>query len=167
MTIRIRGENEKLSRNEALYAVNWFLIELLGNVIANNVQVTISFRPKLEGWMVRFNKKKGKTVRRWEKWKGELLSYTPRNFLLRCDHNYSRRTQLYILAHECAHIEQYATGKLHDYADNVRIRWKSRVIHEDDIEYDDHPWEIDARAKERALVAKYKEHLKQVKLEFN
>jgi len=47
---------------------------------------------------------------------------------------------IHTLAHEMVHIHQYVTKKLND---DLTV-WKGKKIDSDNIDYEDHPWEIEA-----------------------
>lgn len=47
---------------------------------------------------------------------------------------------IHTLAHEMVHVKQYVKGELNDSLD----MWKGKEIDSDKIDYDDHPWEIEA-----------------------
>ena len=48
---------------------------------------------------------------------------------------------IHTLAHEMVHIRQYVTGKLND----DMSMWNGEKIDSDSIDYDEHPWEIEAQ----------------------
>ena len=47
---------------------------------------------------------------------------------------------IHTLAHEMVHIRQYVRGHLNE----DMTRWKGKEIDSESIDYDDHPWEIEA-----------------------
>lgn len=166
MRIRIRGENEILTRREARYAVNWFLTDLIGPELTRGINLSLSFRPHLRG-RIRKKTRDGKVKWKSAEFRGDVASYTSKQFVMRIVATESYKSQIESIAHECKHIEQYATGKLFDYASGRHIRWKKQVIVDwEDMEYESLPWEQDAYSCDKKLANRYIAHLKEVMLEF-
>jgi hypothetical protein len=65
--------------------------------------------------------------------------------------------RLVILSHELVHVKQFTLGEFR-YLPEAEVRWRGEVLSLDDFEYDmDHPWEIEANGRERALVYQFVE----------
>lgn len=52
----------------------------------------------------------------------------------------TRKEIIHTLAHEMVHVKQYVKGELNDALDV----WRGKDIDSDNMDYDDHPWEIEA-----------------------
>jgi hypothetical protein len=85
----------------------------------------------------------------------------PWKFDLAVDRNLSRRSMLGTLAHEMAHIKQYATGQLRDDLRGNKTRWEGK--HLESLPYYEQPWEIEAHGLEVCLYQRYKLHLTEQK----
>ena len=59
---------------------------------------------------------------------------------------------IHTLAHEMVHVKQYVNGELNESLDV----WKGKEIDPDSIDYDDHPWEIEAEKLGDELYEAYK-----------
>jgi hypothetical protein len=79
-------------------------------------------------------------------------------FAVRVDNTVSFYEQIHTLAHEFAHVKQYATGQL---SYNSRFPemtvWENKHYEEETIDYDDHPWEQEAAQIEDMLMERLKE----------
>lgn len=80
-------------------------------------------------------------------WEGQCEAETKRRFIIDvCLY----ADWLRVLSHEMVHVKQFALGELSPGLD----RWKSRK-NVDDLEYDDQPWEKEARRMQYKLVEVY------------
>lgn len=82
----------------------------------------------------------------------------PREFEVELNRETNTKTTLYNLAHELAHVKQFALGELNE----EQSRWHGKYYDTDKIDYWDLPWEVDAYGRERGLyvrfIDKYKLH---------
>ena len=74
----------------------------------------------------------------------------PREFTIEINKRMTAVDILKTLAHEMVHIKQYAYCDLNEYL----TRWKGTRI-SDDLDYYDHPWEIEAHGMETGLFVKF------------
>ena len=80
----------------------------------------------------------------------------PTRFTIYIDKTLDVFDTLSILAHEMAHVKQYTRGQLkYDRNDDSVSIWEGTPYVDADIEYDKHPWEIDAVANELRLQEKF------------
>jgi hypothetical protein len=77
----------------------------------------------------------------------------PREFTIEIDKSLNLKTMLLVLAHECVHVKQYATGELDD---NLSV-WRGRKVNSDKVPYWEHPWEIEAYGREKGLYVRFAE----------
>lgn len=79
-----------------------------------------------------------------------------KKFRIELLHNMSELKTLAVLAHECVHVKQYATGQLRDYKnDDGLVRWMGEVhVHDEDSpDYWFSPWELEAFGMQEGLYA--------------
>ncbi len=88
---------------------------------------------------------------------GDLYSHSlPYEFFIEIEDSLSDREKLSVLAHEFAHVRQYSTGRLSYVKSNPNISiWDGAQYKDEDIAYEDMPWEIDAIATEEYLLLEY------------
>lgn len=156
MEIKIFGTPQKLSKKEVRYAAQWMGKQLLGPRLVNNVFVEIYHvtRRSLNGCL-------GASCVMDDK-------YSPRSFLLEIGIDLTRPEYIRTLAHEFVHIKQYARNELNPrITRGSMIRWNGDLIDEDEINYWDLPYEIEAFGREPGLYTRYKKHLKTTKLNFH
>ena len=75
----------------------------------------------------------------------------PREFEIEIARNQIGRELLMTLAHEMVHIKQYAYGELNE----EMTKWQGLRVCAGTIEYDEHPWEIEAETKAEELCNEY------------
>ena len=83
-----------------------------------------------------------------------------RDFIISVNQDLNKRSMLMALAHEMVHLKQYAKGELKDYVKANKCKWLGEQYDSDELDYWDHPWEIEAYGRERGLYVKFKEHMK-------
>lgn len=133
----VRGEARTTIRAAAMF----FLQELLGTRKAANTDVDIrlvKLRCGASGYC--------------HIHEGEDNSYAPKWFNIDIDGSMSLKTILETLAHEMVHLRQFRNKEL-GYRENY-TRWMGRAYRLD-IPYDREPWEKEAYALEKVLVAKF------------
>lgn len=75
----------------------------------------------------------------------DVESRYPREFEIRVDTKQSERDFVATIIHEMVHVKQWARKEMWDVKGNVFTRsWKGDIISIDDLDYMDHPWEIEA-----------------------
>ena len=80
----------------------------------------------------------------------------PREFDIELNRNLRLRTLLETVGHEMVHVKQYARGELYVGARNAKHRWQGKWMSEN-VNYWDHPWEIEAHGREAGLFIQYAE----------
>ena len=85
---------------------------------------------------------------------------TNRAFLISVNNNLSPQITLISIAHEMAHVKQYAKGELKDYVHGDKVNFQGEIFEKQEVGYWRSPWEKDARDIERKL---YREFLKSEK----
>lgn len=152
MRVSVRGKNTKIGKDEVKYATEWMAQLILSNKMMRNLFVQVEFTPEYG--------LKGST---------ECLDqdYRPREFKICIDPNLSRRNQLLTLAHELVHVKQFAMGEMRYTKYTELIKWNKQTIHNEETEYWDLPWEIEAFGREYGMYIRYVEHRAKEKLYFN
>lgn len=79
-----------------------------------------------------------------------------RTFELEIDKTQSLRGLLETVAHEMVHVKQYARGELYQGIRVNKHRWQGEWL-EDNIDYWDLPWEIEAHGREIGLFVRWAE----------
>lgn len=143
MKLSIRGKNDKMTKKEIRYMLNFFANILLGKRLSKNIFIQVDYTslgPALWGLSSPIDDER----------------YS-RDFSILIDPKLSKVKQIATLAHEMVHIMQFARGQfklLH--GDDYRWMGKKVTIKS----YKHMPWEIEAKRSERYLSQFYKEHLK-------
>lgn len=75
----------------------------------------------------------------------------PREFLIEIHPGIGVKNILSTLAHEMVHVKQYINGE----TDDQLSVWRGKKINSDQVDYWDHPWELDAHGREIGLFYKY------------
>ena len=84
-------------------------------------------------------------------------SNRPKWFTINVDANQKRCVLLNTLAHELVHMKQWAKGEMYEYSSKPgHVRFHKEIINTDDVDYWDHPWEIEAHGRAIGLVAQWK-----------
>lgn len=152
MYVNIIGKPTKLSKKEAIDAVNFFGSLILSKRLASSIFVDIKFchdeLKKISGdcYFQDDNKR-------------------PRIFLIRINNSSGKRKQLITLAHEMVHLKQYAKGELFDYMSAKLMnfsRWGNDIYYVDQWsdDYWFQPWEIEAYGREYGMYNLYRKHIK-------
>lgn len=145
MRLYVRGKSESISPEETRYAVKWACEQLMGPRLCKNVTIRLE----------------------WKKYPGEKghcdwrdRNHKPRNYDIAVSPALRRPSALLTLFHECAHVAQYATGRLMSYMSNSRFsRWKKTAVDEERVPYERLPWELEADKLERKLYVAYARHI--------
>ena len=118
-------------------AAKFYAKKLFTEKMSKNIHLTITFIDNLEDYgsaSVESRNESGK----------------PREFTVEINRNMSAINIFKTLAHEMVHIKQYAYCDLNE---NL-TRWKGDRI-SDDLDYWDHPWEIEAHGMESGLYSNF------------
>jgi hypothetical protein len=151
MIINFEGKSRKLSKKEANQILVWSAERLMGDRLSKNVEVTVCFRNM---------KKEAASGFCWPEDFGERYN---RIFCIEVNTNKTRRNQIRTLLHEMVHVKQHARGELrYDMRSTQMSRWLGELHNENDYEYWELPWEIEAYGREEGLYRMYLEHKKKL-----
>lgn len=84
---------------------------------------------------------------------GDCMDEGDREFTIRIDVSLPPHQMISTVLHEMVHVWQYVTGRMvQNWVHEVRF---NRVAYNSDMPYDERPWEIEARDKEKELKEAY------------
>jgi len=151
---KIRMRNCPAKQKEELrQALDFYIQTLLGPKLARDIRTNITFVHDL-----RRNEKRRADVL----WSGYATERKPRTFRMRVDADIGMRAKLLVLAHEAAHIKQFAREELRGLGTG-RTFWNGNRVACENLPYWDYPWEIEARGMELSLYVKWRSHKKMIK----
>jgi Zn-dependent peptidase ImmA (M78 family) len=146
MKISVLGKNDKLSKKDIKHVLNFVCDILLGKRLCNNISITVinsKFKKHEWGYC-------GPT------------DYYNRNYrefeiLLNC--TASKRNQIITILHEAVHVKQYARREFLCH-DTKNFRWLGKKVTVELSDYENLPWEIEARSAEEILYKLYMDYVK-------
>lgn len=156
MEISIIGKPHKIDRKQVRKAVQFYAEDLMTPQLRKNISVQILFTKNML-------KKTGNFGGCDQE---SNYPYNPRDFILELDDNLCKRTTLFTIAHEMAHVKQYATGELKDEYIRLSntVRWRGKYYKVDQNSYlrknhdvNRYPFEKDANRWEKKLYNRWKE----------
>jgi hypothetical protein len=81
----------------------------------------------------------------------------PKEFELTVDSSLKLRNLLTVVAHEMVHVKQFARGEMKDLLTVNKVSWQGKQYNNEDINYWDRPWEIEAHGRETGLFIRWAE----------
>ncbi|CAB4162729.1 hypothetical protein UFOVP787_100 [uncultured Caudovirales phage] len=153
MHIKTSGKPDKVPLKLCKEAVKFYGRKLLKEKLYHKISVTLYFEE--------FDKRdKNIAYCEWE-----YDNDRSKNFIIAVNKRLNKKQTLLSLAHEMVHLKQYATGELKDYLVKPnKSRWKGEIHNLDEIDYWDHPWEIEAHGREPGLYYRFVMMLKEQNL---
>lgn len=140
MLSEVKGTRDKRIKNLLAAASEFYCSNLMSSRLIHNIRINVVIKKNLEedGFccIEEYNK-----------------SGKPREFTIEIDKALNLKTMLLVLAHECVHVKQYATGELDD---SLSV-WRGRKVNSDKVPYWEHPWEIEAYGREKGLYVRFAE----------
>jgi hypothetical protein len=138
MSIKVIGCLDKEFTPYVKRAVQYYSNCLLTKKMQDNLKIVIKFDKKIK-----------------DCGSAEIVGYNASNkareFLIRIHAGLGVRDILETLAHEMVHVKQFAYGHTND----TLSKWHDLKINSDDLDYWDHPWEIEAHGMEGGLLTKF------------
>lgn len=139
MDLQIRNNKKKYISNKELKAASLVFLNSLMPKTKKKIKLSIHFSPlDIKGYI---------------EWVDRPVK--PSQFKIVLNENFKKKQTLMTLAHEFVHLKQYATGELSDQPFKKHIKWKRKNFIEDESNYYDLPWEIEAYGREISLYVKY------------
>lgn len=143
MKLSIRGKNNKISKKEVRYMLNFFGKILLGKRLCKNISITLDFKSIAPAF--------------WGLSSPVYDERYSRDFSIIIDPKLSKVKQIATIAHEMVHVMQFAKGQF-DLLHGDEYRWMGKKV--TIKSYKKMPWETEARRSESYLSHFYREHLK-------
>jgi hypothetical protein len=149
LKISIKNSHPNLSRTETKELVQFFADKLITKTKQKNMIINLVY--DMDGEEI--GSDKGQTLWEW------YDTGRKNKFTIHINPKLSKSAAMKVIAHEMVHVKQYAHGELYDYQNNSKVRWMGKVYDEDEFDYWEQPWEVDAYGREVGLVIYYKEHI--------
>jgi hypothetical protein len=143
MYLKTVGKPVRVPAQVCKQAIRFYCRHLLGDNLYHRISITLEFDPSL-------SKTNEYAYCDWE-----FENHKSRDFIITVDPALGKRNMLLALAHEMVHVKQYAKGELKDYVRTSKSKWKGEVIDANELDYWDHPWEIEAHGREKGLYFKF------------
>jgi hypothetical protein len=148
MYVITSGKPSRLPIKLCKQAVRFYGRQLLSENLYHKLNVTIAFE--------KFNPK----INEYAYCEWEFDNHRSKDYIITIDKNLSKRQMLIALAHEMVHVKQYARGELKDYLRVNKSKWKGQIIDPVEVDYWDHPWEIEAHGREKDLYYSFLNYLR-------
>lgn len=141
MQVSVRGSRNKTDARYFRQAVLYYGQQLFSRQMLPNIMVQVQVMKKLA----------------YNGMCGPIDPYRPREFEIEL-RSMPRMNMLVTLAHEMVHCKQFAYKELKTvyYKRQSRTFWQGQDFN--DVDYWDHPWEIEAYGNETRLAAKFLRH---------
>ena len=143
MNVVVKGNISNKKKKYISQAAEYYASLLMSRRMISTIDLVVKVKPKLdkdvEGYCTYEDRENG--IRYFEI---ELSKKLPID------------TMLTVLAHEVTHLKQYAKGELKGgRVNSLRTIWMGKTYLDEEIEYWDHPWEIEAFGREDGLFIRY------------
>tara|TARA_Y100000310_G_scaffold76257_1_gene72706 strand:- start:10664 stop:11149 length:486 start_codon:yes stop_codon:yes gene_type:complete len=145
MKVRIKGSNKK-TRKYCEQVVWWCASKFMNIRLLSGLKINVKLIRSL------YSKEDSEGECTWENWDGY---YRPKEFTIILDSTMKRRNILMTLMHEMVHVKQYAKGEMMEYCKNGMIRYHKTKYDENNIDYWDEPWEIEAYGRQLGLFVRW------------
>jgi hypothetical protein len=154
MNIILSGKSNKISKKEVRYILDYAANRLMSERLHNNIEVFVTFKDL-------------KTKECGFCWPEDFDERTHRFFCIEVNTTKTRRNQIRTLLHEMVHVKQYAKGELRDDRRSTQLsRWLGELHKDEDYDYWELPWEIEAYGREEGLYRMYTRHKQLEKIRF-
>jgi len=138
MSIRIVNSPDKDFTPFIHRAAKFFSDQLLTKQMQENTSIVIKFNKKLN-------------VYGFASVEGYNSKNVPREFLIEIHPGIGSANIFKTLAHEMVHVKQFAYG----HTNETLSKWHDMRIDSEQVDYWDHPWEIEAHGMESGLLTKF------------
>ena len=144
MLLNIKGSN-KTTRTLVNRAAWWYAEKLMGKRLMNALEININ----LDRTLAKKYNMEGSAI-----WEDE--GRRPREFTIELDATMSIRNILITLAHEMVHVKQWAKDEMYEYYNTPNmVRFKGEKMYQNEVDYWDYPWEIEAFGRQLGLFVRF------------
>lgn len=145
MRVSVKGANAPLFRKHLKWATEYYASKLMSKRMIESLDIKVKLKPNLEDNV------------------DGSCSFADhddgiRYFEIELDSVNSERQILLNLAHEMVHVKQFALGEMKDGISSAYTYWQGAQISEEQVDYWDQPWEIEAHGREKGLFTRFKHH---------
>jgi hypothetical protein len=91
---------------------------------------------------------------RLDNFNGLCTQMDKRNFNIQIEDTLDMDELVVTVMHEMIHVKQYVKNEMSDM-ESGNVRWKSKIYNPDDIDYWEHPWEIEAHRCDEVLASAF------------
>lgn len=144
MKVSVKGAKSTLFRKHLKWAAEYYASKLMSKRMIESLDVTIRLKKVDDG-------NDGSCS-------FENFDDGVRYFDIEIDENNSERQILLNLAHEMVHVKQFALGELKDGFKPATTVWQGITVSDEQVDYWDAPWEIEAHGREKGLFTRFKHH---------
>jgi hypothetical protein len=138
MKLRIVNCPDKEFKPYVERAIHFYGQNLISKRLLDNINLKVKFNPNLN-------------VYGFASIEDHNASGKARDFLIEIHSWIGAKEILKALAHEMVHIKQFA----YDETNDTLTKWRGMKINSDDIDYYNHPWEIEAYGMDEGLFTKF------------
>ena len=144
MLVNVTGSNKGV-RTLVRTAAWWYAEKLMGKRLMNGLGINI----KLTRTLLEKHNMEGSAIY-------EDDTRRPKNFTIELDSTCTIRSILITLAHEMVHIKQWAKEEMYEYYNTPNmVRFKGEKMYQNEVDYWDYPWEIEAFGRQLGLFVRF------------
>lgn len=145
MKVSVRGAQSTLFRRHLKWAAEFYASKLMTKRMIESLSITVILKNGLDDG------------------NDGICSYEDhedgiRYFEIEIDSTNSERQILLNLAHEMVHVKQFSLGELKDGLRPATTVWQGVEVDDNQVDYWDTPWEIEAHGREKGLFTRFKQH---------
>lgn len=145
MKVSVKGAQSTIFRKHIKWATEFYASKLMSKRMNESLDITIILKDELD------DNSDGSCS-------FEDHDDGIRYFELEIDRKNSQRQILLNLAHEMVHVKQFACGELKDGLKPATTYWQGIQVDDNQVDYWDTPWEIEAHGREKGLFTRFKHH---------
>lgn len=145
VSVSVKGAGSTIFRRHIKMAAEYYASKLMSRRMVESLHIKVVLKPNLDG--------NADGICSFEDHDDGV-----RYFEIEIDKKNSERQVLINLAHEMVHVKQFALGEMKDGVTSAHTYWQGIQISEEDNDYWDLPWEIEAHGREKGLFTRFKHH---------
>ena len=153
MYIKVSGKPSKINVKLCKEALKFYGKMLLSDNMYHKITINLKFEE--------FDIKERKLGIAFCEWVNE--NHRLKEFLINVHSKLNKKQILLAIAHEMVHVKQYANGELKDFIREDKTKYRDVHYYNDDLDYWDYPWEIEAHGREPGLYYRFIKKLREDK----